>query len=104
ALGIFIVCFPAGAPAEDSKTTATVKCKDGKTVSVSVAGKYGGCSKTWINGQPQAQCDSNDQKASGGCNQNGNSFCGQTNTGACTISRAAAKPSAKGAASKAGGL
>jgi hypothetical protein len=101
-LGIFIVCFPADAPAEGNNTTSTTKCKDGKTVTVSVAGKYGGCSKTWINGQPQTQCGSDEQKSTGGCDQNGNSFCGKNNTGACTVSRAAAKPSTKGAASEPG--
>lgn len=89
-LGISLIGFHTDAFGEDNnKTSSTMKCKDGKTVTVSVTGNYGGCSKTWINGQQSAQCTSQDQKASGGCNQYGNSYCDPKNTGACTVSRTA---------------
>lgn len=95
ALGFFFVCFHTQTWAEDNKSSETMKCKDGKTVTVSVTGNYSGCSKAWINGNESAQCTSKEQKATGGCNQNGDSFCDQKNTGSCTVSRTAAAPSTK---------
>ena len=94
-LGISLICFHADVLAEDNKSSETMKCKDGKTVTVSVTGNYGGCSKSWVNGNEQAQCSTKEQKSTGGCNQYGNSFCDPKNTGSCTVTRTAAAPSTK---------
>jgi len=86
--GISLLLVQPGAFAKDNTSSTATKCKDGKTVNVSVTGKNASCSKAKNGDYVEIFCSTDDDKTSGGgCDKDGNANCDDKQDGTCTITR-----------------